>query len=183
MNIGKTVAGLKIEPSFKLWWNRYYLKVEVRGNNLIYDAMLMKDIYKFQEDYCWHTMKFAWNKNFTIYFSDDSVGKKFIRRFYTYIIKAQGVRTQDELDVINSDNKLLRQKLFFNKYRYMTYKYYADKKFIKKVENLNMNARVNTSYDGWKCTIYMSNKKDVAKLQLTIGTKGYLKKVVLTDEL
>ena len=65
----------------------------------------------------------------------------------------------------------------------MTYKYYADNKFIKKVENLNMDARVNTSYDGWKCTIYMSNKKDVAKLQLSIGQTEGIYKVVTLEEL
>ena len=31
MNISKTVSGIKIQPSFKLWWNKYNLKVEITG--------------------------------------------------------------------------------------------------------------------------------------------------------
>ena len=52
----------------------------------------------------------------------------------------------------------------------------------KKIIN-NAEARLSIDRDYWKHTIYLGNKKDVAKLQLTIGTKGSLKKVVLTEEL
>ena len=53
---------------------------------------------------------------------------------------------------------------------------------MKKIIN-NAEARLSIDRDYWKHTIYLGNKKDVAKLQLTIGTKGSLKKVVLTEEL
>tara|TARA_B100000902_G_C27205201_1_gene861243 strand:- start:192 stop:743 length:552 start_codon:yes stop_codon:yes gene_type:complete len=183
MNISKTVSGVKILPSFKLWWNKYNLKVEIKGNHLVHDAMLIKEIYDFQNNYCWDTMKFSWNRHFTVYFADNSVAKKFITTFSEYILKAQGVRTQDELDIINSSNKLLRSQLFFNKYRYMTYKIMPSNDYCHKLENLNMDARISTTQGRWKTTIYMSNKKDVAKLQLSLGKTEQIYKVVTIEEL
>ena len=182
MNLGKTVAGVKIQPSFKLWWNKYHVKVTVKANALIHDAMLMADVYKFMNQYCWDTMKGAWNKNFTLYFSDSSVAKKFIRMFGDEIVSAEAVRSQEEYDVITSNNQILRRQLFFNKYRYVAYKYWPNIDWVKKVSKLSMDARVTHTGDGWKSTVYMTNKKDVAKLQLTVGNSE-IYKVVTTEEI
>ena len=35
MNISKTVSGIKIQPSFKLWWNKYNLKFDKYVSNSI----------------------------------------------------------------------------------------------------------------------------------------------------
>ena len=183
MNLGNTVSGIDIQPSFKLWWKKYHIKVEVKGNWLIHDPMVLNEIYSFQNQYCWDTMKFAWHKNYSVYFSDTKVAKKFIRKFKDSIISAQGVRSQEEYNVVISDTKLLRRQLFFNKYRYMTYKIMPSDKFRNKVQNLNMDARISTTNDRWKTTIYMSNKKDVAKLQLSLGKAEQIYKVVTLEEL
>ena len=53
MNLGKRIAGIDIQPSFKLWWNKYHIKVVTKGNWLIHDAMIMNDIYAFQ-NLRWH---------------------------------------------------------------------------------------------------------------------------------
>ncbi len=82
MNLGNTVSGIDIQPSFKLWWNKYHIKVEVKGNWLIHDPMVLNEIYSFQNQYCWDTMKFAWHKNYSVYFSDTKVAKKFIRKYF-----------------------------------------------------------------------------------------------------
>lgn len=182
MNLGNTVAGLVIQPSFKLWWNKYHIKISVKGNWLIHDAMVLNDIYNFHNMYCWDTMKFAWHKDFTIYFSDSKVAKKFIKQFKDSIIKIEGIRSHKELAVIQSTDKILRHRLFFNKYRYVTYKYNPGSSWIDKVNNLSMNAKINTTPDRWKSTIYLDNKKDVAKLQLSLG-KNEIYKVVTLEEL
>ena len=183
MNLGKRVAGIDIHPSFKLWWNKYHVKVVVNGNWLIHDAMLLNEIYMFQNKYCWDTMKSAWHKNFTVYFSDSKVAKKFIKTFKDNVIWVGGIRSSEEYNVVISDTKLLRRQLFFNKYRYMTYKIMPSDKFCDKVQNLNMDARISTTKDRWKTTIYMSNKKDVAKLQLSLGKTEQIYKVVTLEEL
>ena len=56
------------------------------------------------------------------------------------------------------------------------YKYWPEVDWLNKVNKLNMDARV-THTDRYKCTIYLGNKKDVAKLQLTVSQhlKIYLK--------
>lgn len=183
MNLGKRIAGIDIQPSFKLWWNKYHIKVVIKGNWLIHDAMIMNDIYAFQNLHCWDTMKFAWHKNFTTYFADSKVAKKFIKEFKDSIISVEGIRSPEEYNVVISDTKLLRRQLFFNKYRYMTYKIMPSDKFCDKVQNLNMDARISTTKDRWKTTIYMSNKKDVAKLQLSLGKAEQIYKVVTLEEL
>jgi hypothetical protein len=128
-------------------------------------------------------MKFAWHKNFTTYFADSNVAKTFIKKFKDSIISVEGVRSPEEYNVVISDTKLLRRQLFFNKYRYMTYKIMPSDKFYDKVQNLNMDARISTTKDRWKTTIYMSNKKDVAKLQLSLGKTEQIYKVVTLEEL
>jgi hypothetical protein len=182
MNLGNTVSGIDIRPSFKLWWNKYHIKAEVKGNWLIHDPMVLEEIYKFQNQYCWDTMKFAWHKNYSVYFSDSKVAKKFIRKFKDSIISVQGIRSQEEYDVITSNNQILRRQLFFNKYRYVAYKYWPNIDWVKKVSKLSMDAKVTHTGDGWKSTVYMTNKKDVAKLQLTVGNSE-IYKVVTTEEL
>ena len=183
MNLGNTVAGIEIQPSFKLWWNKYHIRVTVKANSLIHDAMVMDDVYKFMNQYCWDTMKCAWNKNFTVYFADSKVAKKFIKTFKDTIISAEGVRSQEEYNVVVSNNKLLRRKLFFNKYRYVMYKYWPEVDWLNKVNKLNMDARVSTHTDRYKCTIYLGNKKDVAKLQLSVGNTEDIFKVVTLEEI
>ncbi len=183
MNLGESIAGVHIKPSFKVWWNRYFLKIEIKGNNLIHDAMLIEDIYKFLSEHTWHEIKFAWNKKFTIYLSDLYVSKKFINQFHKYIDNAQGIRTQEEFDVVTSRDKILRHKLFFNKYRYVMHKYYPDSKWTNKVKNLSMNAKVRAYSDGWKTAVYLGNKKDVAKLQLSLGKAEQIYKVVTLEEI
>lgn len=183
MNLGNTVSGIDIQPSFKLWWNKYHIKAEVKGNWLIHDPMVLEEIYKFQNQYCWDTIKFAWHKNYSVYFSDSKVAKKFIRKFKDSIISVQGIRSQKEYNVVVSNNKLLRRKLFFNKYRYVMYKYWPEIYWLNKVNKLNMDARVSTHTDRYKCTIYLGNKKDVAKLQLSVGNTEDIFKVVTLEEL
>lgn len=183
MNLGNTVSGIDIQPSFKLWWNKYHIKAEVKGNWLIHDPMVLEEIYKFQNQYCWDTIKFAWHKNYSVYFSDSKVAKKFIRKFKDSIISVQGIRSQKEYNVVVSNNKLLRRKLFFNKYRYVMYKYWPEIYWLNKVNKLNMDARVSTHTDRYKCTIYLGNKKDVAKLQLSVGNTEDIFKVVTLEEI
>ena len=177
MNLGNTVSGIDIQPSFKLWWNKYHIKAEVKGNWLIHDPMVLEEIYKFQNQYCWDTIKFAWHKNYSVYFSDSKVAKKFIRKFKDSIISVQGIRSQKEYNVVVSNNKLLRRKLFFNKYRYVMYKYWPEIYWLNKVNKLNMDARVSTHTDRYKCTIYLG------KLQLSVGNTEDIFKVVTLEEL
>ena len=183
MNLGKSVAGVDIQPSFKLWWNKYHIKVVIKGNWLIHDPMVMKDVYAFQNLHCWDTMKFAWNKNFTTYFADSKVAKQFIKKFKDSVISAEGIRSQEEYNVIASNNKILRRQLFFNKYRYVTYKYWPNDVWVKKVNKLNMDAKVSHTGEGWKSTVYLGSKKDVAKMQLATGRSEEIFKVVTLEEI
>jgi hypothetical protein len=183
MNLGNTISGIDIQPSFKLWWNKYHIKVVIKGNWLIHDAMVMKDVYAFQNLHCWDTMKFAWNKNFTTYFADSKVAKQFIKKFKDDVLSVEGVRSQKEYDVIISGTKILRRQLFFNKYRYVTYKYWPNDVWVKKVNKLNMNAKVSHAGDYWKSTVYLGSKKDVAKMQLATGGSEEIYKVVTLEEI
>ena len=120
-----------------------------------------------------------------VFFTENPEYTHFIKQFKDSIIKIEGIRSHKELAVIKSTDKILRHRLFFNKYRYIFTTFNPNTKLVSKMKKIihNADARLSIDRDRWKHTIYLGSKKDVAKLQLTIGTKGYLKKVVLTDEL
>jgi hypothetical protein len=183
--IGKKISGVNVEPSYKTWWNYYLYKVTIKGNRLLHDAMLLRDLQIWLYDNTIGSTKWMWHNDINIYFDNPGDCKDFVAKFKSKIIDVQGVRTQEEYDVVSSVDKILRRKLFFNKYRYVFTTFNPSNTVVNKMKKIinNAEARLSIDRDYWKHTIYLGNKKDVAKLQLTIGTKGSLKKVVLTEEL
>ncbi len=186
--IGNKVSNTTIHPSCKLWWSKYHYKVTLQGNRLVHDAMVMRDMDDFHLNVVfkeWDSIKNVWNRNLTYYFKSADVCKQFINKFEEHIIKAEGVRTQEELDVINDDTKILRRRLFFNKYRYVIHEVMPDKQRVEKYKKLlgSMNARFFDDSTNWRYYIYLAHKKDVAKLQLTLGKIDNVQKVVLLEEI
>jgi|TARA_R110001592_G_scaffold51456_9_gene158240 hypothetical protein len=183
--IGKRISNVDVEPSYKTWWNYYLYKVTIKGNHLLHDAMMLRDFQVWLYDNTIGSTKWMWHNDINIYFDNPGDCKDFVANFKDSIINVQGVRTQKEYDVVESTDKILRRRLFFNKYRYIFTTFNPNTKLVSKMKKIihNADARLSIDRDRWKHTIYLGSKKDVAKLQLTIGTKGYLKKVVLTDEL
>ena len=183
--IGKKISGVNVEPSYKTWWNFYLYRVTIKGNRLLHDAMMLRDLQIWIFDNTIGDCKFMWHNDINIYFNNPGDCKDFVAKFKNNIMDVQGVRTQEEYDVVESKDKILRRRLFFNKYRYVFTTMNPSNSVVNKMKKIinNADARLSIDRDHWKHTIYLGNKKDVAKLQLTIGTKGYLKKVVLTDEL
>ena len=183
--IGKRISNVDVDPSYKTWWNTYLYKVSIEGNRLYHDAMVLKELYSWLFDNTIGNYKFQWHNDMSIYFDNPGDCKDFVAKFKDSIINVQGVRTQAEYDIVESKDKILRRRLFFNKYRYVFTTFSPSNKLVNKMKKIinNADARLSIDLDHWRHTVYLGDKKDVAKLQLTIGTKGSLKKVVLTEEL
>jgi len=115
----------KIVPSDKIYYDYYFFRVDMPGNDVFYDVKLINDIHNWLYDNCDYGSfkpKFS-SKNFRVYFTKRCDLYKFIEVYRQFVIQIIGPVSDAHFDAITNQgptkykiNSKFRQNLYYGKY-------------------------------------------------------------------
>lgn len=118
-------ATYKLGPSDKLYYDYYFYRVDMPGNDVFYDVKLITKINNWLFDnfsYQEYKPKFS-SKNFRVYFRNRDSLYKFLDVFSTHILKVLGPVNDTHFNVLVKKDptrykikNIFRPKLFYGKY-------------------------------------------------------------------
>jgi hypothetical protein len=153
-----------LEPSDKVYYDYYFYRVDMPGNDVFYDIKLITEINSWLYDnfsYQEFKPKFS-SKNFRVYFRNKDALNKFLDVYGTHVIKVFGPVTETHFNVLIKKDpsrykikNIFRPKLFYGKYNVKlsihnmnTGSEYTDtiKNFIEYIDNNFENKQWYSNY-------------------------------------
>ena len=169
---------MDIKISDKIFYDRFPFKIVVQGNSWNHDATRLEELNDYIHshiEYPWMEMQQVQRNNLSIYLKKMDMVQGIMDFFEDIIVEIHAPYSEEVLSEMKKGVVDVREKLYFNKYRYRIEcgKSYGvdDSKLhatLDKIKKPGIN-RVYHSKSGWTSIVYTNEKHDLAKLRLTLN--------------
>ena len=168
---------VNIKISNKIFYDRFPFKIVVQGNQWNHDATRIEELNDFiytQVEYPWMVIQQVQRNTLTLYLKSQDIVQGIMDFFEDIILEIHSPYSKEVLDEMKKGTVDVREKLYFNKYRYRiecVKPYGRDvsktRSKLEKIKKPGIN-RVYHSKSGWTSIVYTNEKHDLAKLKLTL---------------
>ena len=168
---------MNVKISDKIFYDRFPFKIVVQGNQWNHNATRIEELYDFittQVEYPWMEIQKVQRNALTLYLKSQDLVQGIMDFFEDIIIEIHSPYSSEVLDEMKKGTVDVREKLYFNKYRYRiecVKPYGRDlsktRSKLEKIKKPGIN-RVYHSKSGWTSIVYTNEKHDLAKLKLTL---------------
>jgi len=168
---------VNIKISDKIYYGRYPFKVIIEGNRWNHDATRLSELWDYlykEVQYPWLEIQQVQRDTLSLYLKNKELVEGVIEFFEDLIIEIHSPYSEEVLKEMKQGDVDVREKLYFNKYRYRIEcikpfgtdeeKLHAT---LNKIKKPGIN-RVYHSKSGWSSIVYTNEKHDLAKLKLTL---------------
>ncbi len=168
---------MDIKISNKIFYGRFPFKVVIQGNQWNHDATRLEELNDYvytHIEYPWMEMQQVQRNKLCFYFKNKDVVQGIMDFFEDIVVEIHSPYSKEVLEEMKKGTVDVREKLYFNKYRYRIecVKRYGlgDAKIRSKLDKIKKPGinRVYHSKSGWTSIIYTNEKHDIAKLKLTL---------------